>query len=389
MPVEPRSGGKRPLHVLTITPFYPRADHESAGCFVAEPLTELIRQGVQATVFAVEPAYRPEPQATESAVPATWFRYPAIPWNLGLASAGFGLYLRLRGAVARLHKRTRIDVIHAHAALPCGDAARRLSHDFNIPYAITVHGLDAFSTLQVRGLPGAGCARVSRQAFESAGRVIGVSGHVCNEVRKGAKCALSVVHNGVDPGLFQPAQDPESPVLLTVGNLIPTKGHVVIVQALAALRQEFPQLKWEVIGEGPEVGRLRSLAERLGVLPAIFFRGRQVRTVVAEAFRKCSVFVLPSRSEGLGCVYLEAMASGKVAVGCSGQGIEEIIRHGENGWLVPPEGQSELIEGLRVLLRDRVRRTQIGVAARATITQSLTLQHQAGRLLEIYREMAG
>jgi glycosyltransferase involved in cell wall biosynthesis len=88
----------------------------------------------------------------------------------------------------------------------------------------------------------------------------------------------------------------------------------------------------------------------------------------------------------LGCVYLEAMASGRAAIGCVGQGIEEVIRHGENGWLVPPNGREELIEGLRVLLRNDSRRRQIGAAARETILQSYTVGHQAQRLQAIYRE---
>jgi teichuronic acid biosynthesis glycosyltransferase TuaC len=142
-----------------------------------------------------------------------------------------------------------------------------------------------------------------------------------------------------------------------------------------------------VIGDGPELTRLFKLAEKLGVLTRIRFQGRQSRNEVAEAYRRCSVFVLPSRYEGLGCVYLEAMASGKVAVGCRGQGIEEVIRHGENGWLVPPEDLPELIEALRRLLRDDALRTKLGAAARDTILQSFTLQQQAQRLLAIYQEI--
>lgn len=382
------SGAERGLHVLTITPFYPRAGDESAGCFVAEPLAELVKSGIRATVLAVEPAYRPRSAPVPSAVPAEWVRYPAPPGNLGLASAGTGLYWRLRGAVSRLHKATPIDVIHAHAALPCGDAARRLSQDFKIPYVVTVHGLDAFSTMQVRGLPGAWCARVSREVFESARRVIGVSRHVCDQVRKEAKADAAVVYNGVDTNLFQPGDDQNAAVLLSVGNMIPTKGHALVVEALAALSPEFPELRWDVIGDGPELEPVRNLAQQLGVLSAIDFRGRQSRRVVAEACRRCTIFVLPSRYEGLGCVYLEAMASGKVAVGCTGQGIEEIIQHGENGWLVPPNGKAELIDGLRQLLRDDALRRRIGEAARNMVLQSLTVQDQARRLLEIYRESA-
>jgi hypothetical protein len=98
---------------------------------------------------------------------------------------------------------------------------------------------------------------------------------------------------------------------------------------------------------------------------------------------------LPSRYEGLGSVYLEAMACGKPAVGCIGQGIEEVIRHCENGWLIPPNGLPELIEGLQILLRDRSRRLQIGTAARETILHGFTLQYQAQNLMAIYRECSG
>jgi glycosyltransferase involved in cell wall biosynthesis len=196
----------------------------------------------------------------------------------------------------------------------------------------------------------------------------------------------AVVYNGVDPTVFVPGRDPDQPVLLTVGNLIPTKGHEVVVSALAALLPEFPSLTWEVIGDGPEVNRIRPLAEKLGVRDNIHFRGRQSRAAVAEACQKCTVFVLPSRYEGLGCVYLEAMACGKVAIGCEGQGIEEVIRHGENGWLVPPNGRTELTEGLRILLRDAAQRAQIGTAARQTILQSFTLACQARGLHTIFEE---
>ncbi len=388
-PATASSNRSRPLHVLTITPFYPRAGDEGVGSFVAEPLAELVKAGAQSTVFAVEPFYRTRPEKIASAPEASWFRYPALPGGVGLAGAGVGVYLRLRRAVGKLHALRPIDLIHAHGALPCGLAAALLSRHFKIPFVVTVHGLDAFSSRQVSGWPGAWCARVSRRVYASARRVIGVSQHVCDEVRRGMRrpCALSVVYNGVDPSRFTPGDDPAQPVLLTVGNLIPTKGHELVVHALAALRPEFPTLTWEVVGSGPELDRLKQVAGRLGVLPTIRFCGRRNRDQVANAFRRCTVFVLPSHYEGLGCVYLEAMASGNVAIGCTGQGIEEIIRQGENGWLVPPRGKEELIAGLRVLLRDQSRRSRIGTAARNTIVQSLTLQHQAQSLTEIYQEI--
>jgi glycosyltransferase involved in cell wall biosynthesis len=376
------------LHVLTITPFYPRSGDESGGCFVAEPLVALAKQGVQSTVFAVNPFYRPAAAPLQSSVKAHGFRYPALPGGSGLASAGFGLFLRLLVSAKRFHEQNQIDIIHAHGALPCGHAAELLSRHLKVPYVVTVHGLDAFSTRQVAGWSGILCERVSRRVYVAAAQVAGVSRRVCEEVQKGTagQAKTSTVYNGVDPELFAPGSESAQPTVLTVGNLIPTKGHELMVRALADLRNEFPSIRWEVLGDGPELNRIRQLAEKSGVLTHIIFRGRQNRRLVAEAFQRCTVFVLPSFYEGLGCVYLEAMASGKVAIGCLGQGIDEVIEHGKNGWLVNPNSAEELTGGLRLLLRDTSLRQQIGAAARQTVLNSYTLDGQARRLIAVYRE---
>jgi glycosyltransferase involved in cell wall biosynthesis len=82
------------------------------------------------------------------------------------------------------------------------------------------------------------------------------------------------------------------------------------------------------------------------------------------------------------------MACGKPAIGCRGQGIEEVIHHGRNGWLIAIDGLDELVEGLQILLRDAELRERIGKAARQTILASLTLSHQAEKLMKIYEEAA-
>ena len=131
--------------------------------------------------------------------------------------------------------------------------------------------------------------------------------------------------------------------------------------------------------------RFARLARDLGISGRVHLLGRRSRAEVAEAMRNCTVFVLPSRYEGLGCVYLEAMACGKPAIGCHGQGIEEIIRHGENGWLIPIDGLEDLVQGLKVLLGNADLRARIGNAARLTILDNLTLSHQAGKVDENIR----
>ena len=102
--------------------------------------------------------------------------------------------------------------------------------------------------------------------------------------------------------------------------------------------------------------------------------------------RECALFALPSWYEGLGCVYLEAMSAERPAIACRRQGIEEIIRHGENGWLIEPKNLNALTAGLHTLLSDRALRETLGRNARQTVLQGYTLAHQASQLLSIYRE---
>ena len=182
---------------------------------------------------------------------------------------------------------------------------------------------------------------------------------------------------------------PAAPVILSVGNLIPIKGHEVLIRAVAALVAEFPELTLDIIGRGPEQSRLQTLAQQLGIGHSVRFLGQQSRQQVAAAMRQCTVFALPSRYEGLGCVYLEAMSAGKPVIGCRGQGIAEIIHHGSNGFLVGPDNEKELALALAMLLRDEPRRRSLGAAARDTILDRLTLEQQAESLARIYRESAG
>jgi teichuronic acid biosynthesis glycosyltransferase TuaC len=378
------------LHILTLTPFYPSASDDFAGCFVAEPLALLGAMGVRHTVFAVRPIYRGKPHADSSGVPARWMAYFSLPGGLGLPSAGAFVFARIVAGVRRLNSLQRIDLIHAHAPLPCGHAAMLLSGELGIPYVVSVHGLDVFSTVQVAGRAGEWSRRISQRVYASSQRVICVSERVREQVLEGMgrNCRTSVVYNGVKPDLFSPLTAPSSDSLriLSVGNLIPIKGHDLLIRSIASLVSEFPSLVLEIIGEGPERSRLQALAQQLHVEERVRFPGCRSRKQVAAAMQQCTLFALPSRYEGLGCVYLEAMSVGKPVIGCRGQGIAEIIQHGSNGFLVGPDNEKELTLAIAILLRDPSFRRNLGAAARDTILDRLTLAHQADGLARIYRE---
>ncbi len=384
------AAGARPIHVLTLTPFYPSEHDDAGGCFVAEPLDWLSKVGVMNAVFAVQPFYRAKTRARQSASSEQWLRYFSLPGGLGLPTAGAFLYARIVARVRELQRSHQIDLIHAHAPLPCGHAAMLLSPELGLPFVVSVHGLDAFSTEQVKGRAGEWCRRISQRVYRSSRRVICISEHVREQVLEGTAptCRTSVVYNGVNAELFSPGTEPQSgkPIVLSVGNLIPIKGHALLIRAIAALAPEFPAISLEIIGDGADRAHLEGLVLELKIADRVRFLGRQSRQQVAAAMRRCSVFALPSRYEGLGCVYLEAMSTGRPVIGCRGQGIAEIIQHGTNGFLVGPDNERELTLALGMLLRDDIRRRNLGAAARDTILERFTLAHQAEMLARIYRE---
>ncbi len=378
------------LHVLTLTPFYPSDGDEVSGCFVAETLRELETCGVASSVIAVDSIYHPSRRANRES-PAQWIRYPQLPGNFGLSSAGNFLGATLLGRIRKLHLQKPITVIHAHAALPCGHAAAFLSRRLRIPFVVTIHGLDVFNSCLQQGI----AAEWRRQAcvgvYGGASEVICISNKVQQLLKDGMGTAVSseVVYNGTDPSLFAPGSAAgQPPTILIVGNLLAGKGHELVLKAFVRVKDSHLGLQCSMIGAGADRDRFASLARDLGISDQVHFLGRRSRSEVAEAMRNCAVFVLPSRFEGLGCVYLEAMASGKPVIGCRGQGIDEIIDHGRNGWLIPVDGLEELVQGLRALLGDAELRARIGQAARQTILEKLTLSHQAEKLAKTYEEAA-
>ncbi len=383
----PESSGHR-LHVLTLTPFYPSDTDDAQGCFVAEVLPLLEQRGVSNTVMMAQPFYRGRVHPSQSAIRAAGKSFFAVPGSVGLASAGVFLFAGIVGHVRRIHQGHRIALIHAHSALPCGHAAALLSRELQIPFVVTVHGLDAFSTAQAKGYAGRWCQRLSEWVYRQAGRVICVSEKVReNVLRCVSNAATGVVFNGVDADVFCPADGNRSSVLC-VGNLIPSKGQSLLVEAFAKVMNEVPDLWCEIIGDGPEERALKELAMKAGAANRVIFLGRRSRKQVAQAMKDCLLFALPSSYEALGCVYLEAMACGKAVIGCHGQGIDEVIEHGVNGWLIAPGNAQQLADAISELVGNETRRRDLGSAARQTIMRQFTLGHQADSLAEIYGENA-
>src|SRR5262249_25141569 len=150
--------------------------------------------------------------------------------------------------------------------------------------------------------------------------------------------SFEIVHYGIEPnGEPRPYAD-RVPRLLCVGRLIPIKGHVLLLRALAEARSELPGLVLEIAGRGPLEPALRALCRELGIAEAVRFLGYVAP--IQAAIERAAIVVVPSMGEGFGMVALEAMERSRPVIAAEIGGLGELVRAGETGLLVAP-GESE------------------------------------------------
>lgn len=183
---------------------------------------------------------------------------------------------------------------------------------------------------------------------------------------------IVVIYNAVEPidGL-KPLPIPlKTPVkAITVGRLVLWKRIDKLLEALS----QVPELGLAVVGDGPERSRLGVLAKRLGVSERVYFAGSRSKLETLRLMAACDFFVLNSTYEGLPHVVLEAMALGLPVVATAVGGTPEIVKDGETGILVPPEGDG-LIEALRRLVEDPEGRKAMAYAGQDWVRQRFSLE---------------
>jgi glycosyltransferase involved in cell wall biosynthesis len=179
----------------------------------------------------------------------------------------------------------------------------------------------------------------------------------------------------------------DAPLILFVGNLLMHKGLRLVVQALA----EMPETRWHlgVIGEGPEREVCEAVLTEKGLADRGTFLGRLPEREVERVMGVADVLTLPSRTEGMPYVILEAMASGIPVVATNVYGIPEMVEDGKTGLLVPPEDGTALGKALLELIQDENLRREFGQRARERFELYFTLDKQIAAIETLYRGLAG
>lgn len=390
------------LNVCVVAEYYPRRRDPVLGIWTHEQARAAAAAGASVRVLALERPVPPlavlrRPKAFARAVreiasqrrrevrdglEIEYVRFVAPPRDRSYPNWDRWARGALERALTRLDRASPIDVVHAHYALPAGAAVRGWAQVRGRPLVVSVHGGDVHGALL--GDP-ATRARVG-DVLRTATVVL------CNSadtLRRSAALAgddrsMRVVHLGARAP-EEPVTRHRHPTVATLGNVIARKRHEDVLRAVAMARQRMPELRWVVIGDGPERPRLERLASELGV--PVDWLGRLEPRAALSALARCHGMALPSVEEAFGVAYAEALACGLPAIGSRGEGgPEEIAALGEGLVLVPPLDPAALAEALVALLGDGAELDRLAAAARATAAEHFTWERCGQATLAAYRD---
>jgi teichuronic acid biosynthesis glycosyltransferase TuaC len=352
------------LRVLTLSTLFPDAVRPTFGVFVERQTLGLAARP-DVAVEMIAPIGRPPgvlgrrgPWAALAALPERedWKgltvhrpRFPLLP-GVGALNP-VSIAHRLLPLLRHIRTRFPFDVIDAEFFFPDGPAALRLGAALGVPVSIKARGHDIHHWGRARWTRG----QVLRAGRSAAG-LLAVSAALKRDmVALGLpEERIRVHYTGVDLARFRPAEDRAAakaalgvagPLLVSVGALIPRKGHDRAIEALVRL----PDATLMIAGQGPERGALEALAGRLGVADRVRLLGPQPHEALPALLAAADVGVLVSASEGLANAWVETLACGTPLVLSDVGGARELVDRPEAGRIVAREPEA-IAEGVRAVL---------------------------------------
>lgn len=277
------------------------------------------------------------------------------------------------------HRKRPFDLIWGMMASWGGLAALRFKERSGLPYVLTEQSGDSDAFIRRRTWF---WYWRYRQIYTRADRVTAISRFLVQRAERYGARNVVLVPNGVDVAHFgRPAgeaawqelrarmQLTDGPFVITVSRLVEKNGIDDLITAVGLLRQRQVSVNLLVVGSGPLAATLQAQAARLGLQNAVQFRGFVEHAQLPTLLQFAQVFVRPSRSEGFGLAFVEAMAAGVPVVATSVGGIPDFVHHGSTGLLCPPNDPGDVADAIQRLLEDQAMRQQLVANAQRLVRQ--------------------
>lgn len=280
------------------------------------------------------------------------------------------------GKLRRLFLELRPHVVHTHNPAPqvWGTVAARLARVPCVVHTRHGHALGNLSTPVVAGLSwmADAVACVSEELLRDQQRRCRIPG-----------TRILRIWNGIDTERFAWAGPRIEPVALAVCRLSPVKDIATLLRAMALVRQEVPEFRSRIAGDGPSRSALEDLAAQLGIRESVEFIGE--RSDVPSLLREAGLFVSSSLSEGLSLTLLEAMAVGIPVVATAVGGNPEVVDEGVTGWLVPPSEPALLARAVVRAWSNRGSWPEMGRSARLRVCSDFDVRRMVHDYEALYQ----
>ena len=232
------------------------------------------------------------------------------------------------------------------------------------------------------------------ESFQKATAVHCVSQAIRDEAAKyGLELTKAwIIRPAIDPVLFRPPVKARTYggifSVITTGSLMWLKGYEYALQAIRAMVDQGLQVRFDIIGEGPERQRIVYTIHDLGLEEHVRLLGRLTSDEVRQQLQAADVFLLSSLSEGISNAALEAMACGLPVVTTDCGGMREAITNGIEGFVVPSRDNNRIAECLKKLYEDEHLRKRMGRAARKRAESEFSLEQQIAYFLDLYDSLS-
>lgn len=285
---------------------------------------------------------------------------------------------------SREHGATRI---HAHFGTNSADVAMLARALGGPPYSFTVHGTGELDRLPYLALD---------EKIRRAELVIAASLYVRSQLLRSVPHAqwakLRVVRCGLEREFLDAASRPlpEAPRLVCVGRLSSEKGQLILLEAAKRLLACGVALELVLAGDGPLRGQIEEWIARHRLEARVRVTGWVGSERVRQEIEAARALVLPSFAEGLPVVLMEAMAAGRPVIATAVGGVAELVRHGTDGWLVPPASVAALSDAMRQLLATPLERLRaMGEAACARVRERHSIERESAKLARLFSRACG
>jgi len=285
------------------------------------------------------------------------FKYP--PYSLSLSVR-----------MAQIIKSEKLDILHVHYAIPHAASAylaKKIVGDRNIKIITTLHGTDITLVGNHHSF-----FDITKFSIEKSDGVTCVSNFLKETTEKtfDIKRGMEVIYNFVDTEVYKKDGNrknldmikPDDNVIIHISNFRPVKRIGSIIKVFCNINKKIKS-KLLLVGDGPEMCRIRSLVSKLGLDNQVIFTGRQ--DDIIPLLNISDLYMLPSKSESFGLSALEAMSCEIPVIGTSAGGLKEVVEHGISGYICDPDDIKSMSKAAVAVLANKKNRVKMGLAARA------------------------